>query len=214
MKKLEQATYLSISEASRFLGVHGTTLRRWADAGAVPVYLTPGGHRRFAVADIEALAARKPLNEQALASTWVQRALAQARTELDRVEQPPDWLIQFDDAERAAWRQVSMRLMGIVLRYVSTPDDDERLLDEARAIGMNYARNAQRFGLSLTTALEAALFFRDTLVEAAMDMPERAGQSSEAGIQLLRRISRVLNVVQLAVAAGYEEQSDEQGASL
>jgi excisionase family DNA binding protein len=206
MKKSEQSNYLSLSQASQFLGVHSTTLRRWADAGAVPVFLTPGGHRRFAVADIEALAARKSVNEQALATSWVRRALAQARTELERVDEPPDWLIRLDDNERAAWRQVSMRLMGIVLRYVSAHDNDEGLLEEARNIGTSYAQNAQRFGMSLTTALEAALFFRDTLIEAAMEMPERTGQANDVSVQLLRRISRVLNVVQLAVAAGYEDE--------
>lgn len=205
MKKSEQSNYLSLSQASRFLGVHSTTLRRWADAGAVPVFLTPGGHRRFAVADIEALAARRSVSEQALATSWVRRALAQARTELERVDQPPDWLIRLDDDERAAWRQVSMRLMGIVLRYVSAHENSEHLLEEARDIGTNYAQNAQHFGMSLTTALEAALFFRDTLIEAAMEMPERTGQTSDASMQLLRRISRVLNVVQLAVVAGYED---------
>ena len=204
MKKPEQSNYLSLSQASQFLGVHSTTLRRWADAGVVPVFLTPGGHRRFAVADIQALATRKPVPEQSLATNWVRRALAQARTELERVEATPTWLIQLDDSERAAWRQVSMQLMGIVLRYVSAYDDSEELLDEARDIGANYARNAQRFGMSLTTALEAALFFRDMLIEAAMEMPERGCQSSEVNMQLMRRISRVLNVVQLAVAAGYE----------
>lgn len=204
MKKPEQSNYLSLSQASQFLGVHSTTLRRWADAGVVPVFLTPGGHRRFAVADIQALATRKPVPEQSLATNWVRRALAQARTELERVEATPTWLIQLDDSERAAWRQVSMQLMGIVLRYVSAYDDSEELLDEARDIGANYARNAQRFGMSLTTALEAALFFRDMLIEAAMEMPERGSQSNEVNMQLMRRISRVLNVVQLAVAAGYE----------
>lgn len=206
MKKLEPSTYLSLSEASRSLGVHSTTLRRWADAGAVPVYLTPGGHRRFALADIQALAGNRLVTNETLAKTWVRRAVAQARTELERVEQTPAWLDRLDDADRAAWRQVSMRLMGVVLRYVSGHEESAALIEEARAIGIDYAYNAQRFGMSLTTALEAALFFRDTLMEAALEMPERTGQRSDTTLQLLRRISQVLNVVQLAVVAGYEVQ--------
>ncbi|MGB9633088.1 MAG: MerR family transcriptional regulator, partial [Chloroflexaceae bacterium] len=62
--------YLSLSAASKLLGVHSTTLRRWADDGAVPVYVTPGGHRRFARKDIEALAARRPISAHALGSAW------------------------------------------------------------------------------------------------------------------------------------------------
>ena len=45
--------WLSLSEASELLGVHFTTLRRWSDAGAVPCFRTPGGHRRFRKTDLE-----------------------------------------------------------------------------------------------------------------------------------------------------------------
>jgi excisionase family DNA binding protein len=204
MKKIDQPVYLSLSEASRMLGVHSTTLRRWADAGTVPVYITPGGHRRFALVDIEALRAQKPLPNHALAHSWAQRALHQARTELQRVEQSPAWLAHLDEQERGTWRRVSMRLMGVVLRYVSAQDDDAMLLEEARSIGATYAEQAQHAQMPLSAALEAALFFRDSLVEAAMDLPEQTTMRPEASARLLRRISQVLNAVQLAVVAGYE----------
>jgi excisionase family DNA binding protein len=42
--------WLSLNEAAQQLGVHPVTLRRWADDGEIPVMVTPGGHRRFAVA--------------------------------------------------------------------------------------------------------------------------------------------------------------------
>ena len=48
--------WLSLGPASRILGVDPDTLRRWADMGRIGVYLTPGGHRRFAKAEIERLA--------------------------------------------------------------------------------------------------------------------------------------------------------------
>ncbi len=207
MKKLEQPRYLSLSEASRLLGVHSTTLRRWADAGTVPVYVTPGGHRRFAVADIEALCARTMLTaNQALADTWARQALNQARTELQRVEQSPNWLAQFEDKERDIWRRMSMQLMGVVLRYVSAQDEDEALIEEARTLGATYAMYALRFNIPLSTALEAALFFRDSLIDAAMELPNRAHLPSQDTSRLLRRINHVLNAVQLAVATGYERQ--------
>ena len=44
--------WLTLKEASEFLGVHFTTLRKWADEGEIRVFRTPGGHRRFSVADL------------------------------------------------------------------------------------------------------------------------------------------------------------------
>lgn len=40
--------------AARF-GVTVPTVKRWADTGKLAFFLTPGGHRRFKVADVDAL---------------------------------------------------------------------------------------------------------------------------------------------------------------
>ncbi len=206
MKDSRQATYLSLSAASRLLGVHSTTLRRWADAGAIPVYITPGGHRRFARADIEALISHNTMPVHVLSNTWAQHAWAQARNELEGVDAPPAWLTSINDQERDTWRRISQQLMGVVLRYVSTQDNDQALLDQAHTIGIEYANYAQQAGMPLRVALEATLFFRDSLLTATMDLPQAASMRAENSSHLLRRISQVLNVVQLAVVAGYEER--------
>src|SRR2546427_12175212 len=51
----DRPRWLTLGEAARFLGVDVTTLRGWADAGKVPAFRTPGGHRRFDPAHLEAL---------------------------------------------------------------------------------------------------------------------------------------------------------------
>src|SRR3712207_7500490 len=52
--------WLTIHEACAYLGVDQSTLRRWSDAGKVPVFRTPGGHRRYAEADLRALVGDGP----------------------------------------------------------------------------------------------------------------------------------------------------------
>jgi excisionase family DNA binding protein len=47
-------TWLTVGQAAKHLGVAERTLRRWAKDGRLPAYSTPGGHRRFRVADVEA----------------------------------------------------------------------------------------------------------------------------------------------------------------
>jgi len=45
------------SQAARFLGVSLATVRRWADAGHLEYYRTPGGQRRFSREQLESFIA-------------------------------------------------------------------------------------------------------------------------------------------------------------
>ena len=48
----EDADWLTVGRAARYLGVAQSTLRKWADSGRVPAVKTVGGHRRFRRADL------------------------------------------------------------------------------------------------------------------------------------------------------------------
>jgi excisionase family DNA binding protein len=50
--------WLTLGQAARFLGVAQSTIRKWSDQGRVPAFYTPGGHRRFRRADLDAFLAR------------------------------------------------------------------------------------------------------------------------------------------------------------
>src|SRR6266542_4565888 len=52
LKPPNQGVWLTLTQASRKLGVTPNTLRRWADHGQIPSFVTPGGHRRFPLAAI------------------------------------------------------------------------------------------------------------------------------------------------------------------
>jgi excisionase family DNA binding protein len=207
IQQLDDTQWLALGRAARLLGVHPITLRRWADQGEIAVMLTPGGHRRFAVADLERFAAeRRQLRlTSGLEQSWAEQALQSTRRQIGDGQPAQPWLAAFGEADRQHNRELGRRLMGVMLRYVSLSDGGDELLDEAVAIGGDYARQGQALGLSLVESLQAMLFFRDTLVEAAVAMPEAARARPEANGRLVRRINRLLNAVQLAIAGIYEQ---------
>ena len=47
--------WVSLARACELLGVNESTVRRWADSGEIQVFRTPGGHRRFAEAELLAM---------------------------------------------------------------------------------------------------------------------------------------------------------------
>lgn len=196
--------WLTLGEAAGLLGVHATTLRRWADNGDIPVMLTPGGHRRFANSDIERFAQERhgTRRVEGLVEVWADQAMTQTRQEIV-VHQDQTWLTHIDDARRDHHRVLGRQLMGLTLQYLAD-ENGGKLLEEARNIGRQYAELGLQAQMPLPEVLQAALFFRDTLVESALQLPESTRVRPDANARLMRRINKLLNAVHLAIAEEYD----------
>ena len=57
---MNQEAFLSISEASRILGVSEAALRQWTDEGKIKAFVTPGGHRRYARPELKRFISAQP----------------------------------------------------------------------------------------------------------------------------------------------------------
>jgi excisionase family DNA binding protein len=202
----KRETWLTIGEAARKLGVHVTTLRRWADEGRIPVMFTPGGHRRFLTSEVERIKAEHSRLRvvYGLEEIWAENAFSRARSELI-THQEEKWLASFDEGERKKKRVLGRRMMGLLLQYVSMNQGGEEIIEEARRIGYEHARNTLMLGMPSKDALQATMFFRDAVMEAAFDLPETANIRAEANVRLLRRINEVMNAFELAVAEIYDQ---------
>ena len=50
----EPTEWLTLGQAAKYLGVAQSTIRKWSDLKRVPTFYTPGGHRRYRRADLDA----------------------------------------------------------------------------------------------------------------------------------------------------------------
>ena len=195
--------WLTLSQAAAQLNIHPTTLRRWAANGHIAASITPGGHRRFATSELLRFAQERYGRRKATGAeqVWAEQALADTRREVV-VHRQDRWLATFDESVRDRHRLLGQRLMGVTLQYLSD-ENGGSLVEEARKIGRQYGQIGLEAGQPLPQILEAAFFFRDTLVETALHLPESTRISPEANARLLRRLSTLLNAVHLAIAETY-----------
>lgn len=207
-------TWFTLSEAAELLNIHPTTLRRWADGGDIPALVTPGGHRRFAATDLARFARERSAlrNVNSLTGLWATKALAYTRHE-EMADRKESWLSYFDEEARNHNRKLGQQLMGLTLQYLSSESSEEAgasILEEAGRIGRLYAEYARSQGLPLRATLEASIFFRDSLIETALQLPESANIRPEANMRLLRRVNDLLNTVHLAIADVYDLEVSER----
>ncbi|MFQ5924232.1 MAG: helix-turn-helix domain-containing protein, partial [Anaerolineales bacterium] len=159
----DQTEWLRLTEAASRLGVHPTTLRRWADDGKIASTRTAGGHRRFAVSDLEAFQRnRSKLKvigglEQGLAD----QALTQTRREIIARN---TWPSELEPADREEFRKSGRELLGLTMHYVALGTGGQGLLRQAERIARQYAVQGRRLGLSLSEMLQLLLFFRDSMM--------------------------------------------------
>ncbi len=202
--------WLSIREASRLLGVHIGTVREWADAGLLPSYRTPGGHRRFSSCDIRTfLQGRQQRPAVAQPNTSLDHALVRVRQELQA--HPLDSTGWFHDNKpspdtenRARQREFGQHLLRTVVAFVETPDARDQLLDEGRRTARAYGRAIAAGGLSAGNAARATIYFRQLILKSVLDGQLGARVNTEEDARLFQRVSAFLDEILLAILDNYE----------
>lgn len=199
--------WLSLKQAADQLGIHPTTLRRWADNGDIPVYITPGGHRRFLEADVQAVLGGGPLNVQETKPerAWATRALLTTQERLRDHRSEVQWLQVFDEDKRAQQRELGKQLLALIMQHIALPEGDESLLVEAERIAEHYANICKSIGLTAAQGLEIIVFFRDNMTETALKLPQVATVDDDNRLRLLRKLNQIFNLLQIKLVEAYQE---------
>jgi excisionase family DNA binding protein len=207
---LENGRWLTLGQACRLLNVDESTLRRWADAGQVRTFRTPGGHRRFAEVDVREIvlgrARQTPFGDVGdLATKRIRRQLTRAHA---------DWYMHVDAQQREKLRPLGRRLMGLVAAYVARRGRRASLLDEARATGAEYGMELARAGMSLSEAIQAFTFFRRSLEQSAKQALSKTGTPAGESIDVVEQIMALADEVLLGIASAYDgARFDGNGAN-
>jgi excisionase family DNA binding protein len=203
------ATWLTLGEASRMLGVDPDTLRRWADGGKVDVFHTPGGHRRFLRTSIDAMLPRPRLPRRQSFSAMGEAPDRIAAEFLKRVRSDlgdQDWHQRFDEASLRWFRERGRRMSELLLGYLDTVrrPGREQYLVQAEALGREYGVEAKRRALSLGEATQAFLFFRARFLSEIADVARRGSLETAQAAVLFEEADRSLDRVILALIAGHQ----------
>lgn len=199
----EEERWLSLGEACRALGVNESTLRRWADNGKIPVFVTPGGHRRFAERDVRQLMERHARRRGAVAGAVAASYLAShAAAHAQLIEFPWYRAVDAEASQRLA--AIGRALLAAVEDQLSGRASEEDLLGAAHTCGERYGRELAALGLSAADALEAFLFFRRTLLDAIAAAMRAARPPGLEAAEIVRESSALLDEVLRALLAAYE----------
>jgi excisionase family DNA binding protein len=199
--------WVSLARACEILGADESTLRRWADAGRLRVYRTPGGHRRFSLSDLESMVAGDGRHRGA---GEVERlAVAKIRRQLQRARQEDHgWYGSLSDGSRERLRDLGRRLVEMAGEYMEKGSRRPGLLDEALEIGGEYGRVLIDAGLPLPSAVGAYIGFRKTIDETTNQTALRESMPLDEALAASGQVHALGDQVLLGMTAAYESLSE------
>jgi len=196
--------WITLGQACQLLGVNESTLRRWADAGHVRSFRTPGGHRRFSEEDLRALTSGQAIEGRSPYTSLSQLALTRIQRRLQRGKgQATRWYASISERDRERLRPIGRRLVTLVSEYLARGSRRSRLLEEARDIGRQYGQELAREGLNLRDALEAFTFFRKSLDDTAIELAQRSHLSVDEAVEVWELLSGLADQILLAITEAY-----------
>jgi len=195
------AQWLTLGEASRFLGVDESTLRSWADAGRVPTFRTPGGHRRFSQAALDQfLEEGRREAEPRLADLIGPHADRLVPGALDQIRSQR-WYNALDEQTAKAIGLVCQRLMDALAGYLPGGSRQREHLRSGEEAGTELGRQVAALRLSAADATEAFLFFKHFITEA---VSTRLPLPPDGKVRSLRRVDTFLNAVLLGMMSSFD----------
>jgi excisionase family DNA binding protein len=208
--------WLTIHEACALLGVDQTTLRRWSDAGRIPVFRTIGGHRRYAESDVRALidhnkqggrAARPaPIATPSSPPPYLSEYLQGAR---DR-----QWFAAFSAESLEQLRGLGRDLVNLAMRYAAEEHgapDRAALVGEGQRIGVIYGQQSYAAGLTTAETVEAFLYFRFPVVFAVGSLIDPTDTAKDRVTRVFSDINQFMDRVLLATVRAREDAATRAG---
>lgn len=206
--------WLGLSDASDVLGVSPATLRRWADAGRVRSFTTPGGHRRFARRTLERLlpADREHRPPTAVMGVTPERVTSVYRRTNRVASQRLPWVVALPEADLFAFRELGRGIAGDLLGYLDaeTPEARELRLKAAKVQAAEYGRRGACVGLSLSQGVEAFLRFRTPFIAELAAVAPRRGLHAAEATDLLQSAEQAMDVLLIAMMTGHSVAAVER----
>jgi excisionase family DNA binding protein len=205
----EDGPWIGMRRACEILGVNQSTLRAWTDSGRVPVFLTPGGHRRYRETDLRALlevgaanVSTEPLSTALLASH--ERYEQVARGALSS-----PWFQRFDVPARRQFRLLGISMLNLLTTHLvalTVAERDDALV-RGRELAAEYGEMATRLGLTLAEATEAFLLFRNPVLETVHQWLGAQSIPTRQASDMLGRVNQFMDQVLIAMTAAHERGS-------
>jgi len=204
---LPERSLVSISEASRILGVNEATLRLWTDEGKIKAFVTPGGHRRYSRADLRRFAGLqgKVHGLKDLVS-GLEEAASVPREIAHTSFLTTTWYGKLSQESRQNLAHCGRQLLDVVIRYITEPSKREETIKLAQDAGRDFGTELVGLGLPLTDAIEAFLQHRSPFADVITNLMKKREMLDERAVEAIPLVTRIMDEALVSLVAAYQDE--------
>ncbi len=206
---VNEESLVSISEASRILGVSEPALRQWTDEGRIKAFITPGGHRRYSRVELKNFMSshRKMLGIKDLAARL--EASVQIHREIDKAFlNAASFYDRLSEESQKHLASLGRSLLNLIIRYVTEPSKRREVVGLARDIGRDFGETLAKLGLPLTDAVQAFILHRDPVINMTASLLRQREALSERVAEAIPLASHIIDEALVALVAAHQHYRD------
>lgn len=203
---MSQEALVGIHEACQILRVSETALRQWTDEGKIKAFVTPGGHRRYLVADLKKFMGshQKAIGIRDLV-VELEDAVLPLR-EIGRTSLPTKaWYNKLDPESQQRLASLGRNMLQVIIKYATEPSRREETIITARNIGHDFGQTLAKSGLPLTDSVEAFILHRDPIMSAATHLMKRRETLTGRVVEAIPMVAHVMDGALVSLVAAHQE---------
>ena len=202
---------ISIREASQLLGVSEAALRQWTDEGKLKAFITPGGHRRYARAELKKFMGSHPrmLGVKDLVAEL--EDTAQLLRETPRTSlNTTSWYSELHEESKEHLAHLGRQLLNLIIKYITEPSKREGNVHLVREVGHAMGETLSKLELPLTDSVETFLLHRDPIMNAATHLIRRKEGFTGRVVEAIPLVARVMDEALVSLVAAHQHHNGIQ----
>ena len=202
---MEQESFLNISEASRILGVSETALRQWTDEGKVKAFVTPGGHRRYARADLKKFtgAHHKMLGVKDLVSGIEETVEVYHEIARKSTSSIP-WYNRLNQESKEHMADMGRHILNLIIKYITEPSKREETMHLIHQVGHDMGETLAQRGFSLSDSVEAFLMHREPIINASTSLLKKREAFSGRVVDAITLVISVIDETLVTLVTSHQ----------
>jgi excisionase family DNA binding protein len=203
---MSRDSLVGIKEACRVLGVSETALRTWTDEGKIKAFITPGGHRRYTITDLDKFMINRPksfgiadlvmeLEDTGLSFREIARTSLAAKT----------WYSKLDNESQQHLAGLGRSMLQVIIKFAAEPAKREKTMQTAREIGHEFGEMLAAQGLALNEAVEAFVLHHRPIMNTVTHLLKKRESLTGRVAEAVPPTAYVLDEALISLVAAHQQ---------